>query len=173
LQRLNNNGRSTTTSVANSGAADLAVLLLEHTEEGGCYPGTGSTERVAKCNSTTVDVDLVFADTQNLHVRKRDNTEGLVDLESVNSGLLDLGVLQSLGHSEGGRGGELGRVLLSISPSKNLANRLEVVLLDSSLRRKDESSGAIGEWRGVGRGDGSLLLEGGADSACLGLVELG
>jgi hypothetical protein len=127
---------------------------------------------VAECNSTTVDVDLVFADTKNLHIRKRDDTEGLVDLESINSGLLHLGVLQSLGHSEGGRGGELGRVLLSISPSKNLANWLQVVFLDGSLRRKDKSCSTIRERRGIGRGDGSLLLESGADSACLGLVEL-
>jgi hypothetical protein len=127
---------------------------------------------VAECDSTTVDVDLIFADTKNLHVRKRDDTEGLVDLESINSGLLNLGVLQGLGHSEGWCSGEFGRVLLSISPSKNLANWLQVVLLDGSLGRKDESSGAIGERRGVSRGDGSLLLECGADSACLSLVEL-
>lgn len=99
---------------------------------------------MAERNGTAVEVDPVLVDTQNLHVGKRDNTEGLVDLESVNGRKLYTGVLQSLGHSERRCGGELGRVLLSITPSKDLANGLEVVFLDSGLGGKDESSGAIG-----------------------------
>lgn len=81
-------------------------------------------------------------------------------------------MLQSLGHGKSGCGGELRRVLLSITPAEDLANGLQVVFLDCSLGGEDKGSSTVGEGRGVGRGNGSLLLEGGADSACLGLVEL-
>jgi hypothetical protein len=127
---------------------------------------------VTERNSTTVEVDLVLLDVQNLHVGKRDDTESLVDLKSINGGQLDLGVLQSLGHRESRCRGELGRILLSITPPKDLANRLQVVLLDGSLGREDKGGSAVGERRGVGRGDGSILLEGRANRASLGLVEL-
>jgi hypothetical protein len=112
-------------------------------------------------------------DTEDLHVGKRDDTESLVDLESVNRGQLDLGVLESLGHGERRRGGELGWVLLSITPAENLANGLETVLLDGGLGGEDEGSSAVGERGGVGGSYGSVLgLEGRAQCLDLGFVEL-
>jgi hypothetical protein len=82
-------------------------------------------------------------------------------------------VLQSLGHGERRGSGELGGVLLSVTPAEDLSNGLEAVLLDSLLRGKYESSSAIGEGRGVGSGDGSVSrLEGRLQCAGLGLVEL-
>ena len=127
---------------------------------------------MAERNGTTMEVDLVFADVEDLHVRKSDDAESLVDLESIDSGQLDLGVLQSLGHSEGGGGGELGGVLLSISPAEDFANGLQVVLLDGGLGGEHEGGGAIGERRSVGGSDSSVLLESRAHSAGLALVEL-
>lgn len=62
---------------------------------------------MTKGDSTTVKVDLVLADAEKLHVGKSDNTESLVDLESVNVLLLDTGVLESLGHGKSGSSGEL------------------------------------------------------------------
>jgi len=106
-----------------------------------------------------MEVDLIFGDAQNLHVCKRDNTEGLVDFKGIDSGQLDLGVLQSLRYSECGRSGEFGWVLLSIAPAKNLANGLQVVLLDSGFGGENKGSSAIRERRGVGRGDCAVLLE--------------
>ena len=54
-------------------------------------------------------------------------------------------MLQSLGHGERRGGGELGGVLLSVTPAEDLSNGLEAVLLDSLLRGQDESSSAIVE----------------------------
>lgn len=122
--------------------------------------------------STSVKVDLVLLDTENLHVGQRDNAESLVDLESVNIGDVYLGMLQSLGHRQGGGGGELGGVLLSITPAKDLANGLEAMLLDSLFRSKNKGSGAVRKGRGVGGGNGTVLLEGRTQCAGLGLIEL-
>lgn len=116
---------------------------------------------MAECDSTTVQVDLIFLNTKNLHVSEGNDTESLVDLESIDSRELHLCVLQSLGHGERWGSGELGGVLLSVTPAEDLSNGLEAVLLDSLLRGKYESSSAIGEGRGVGSGDGSVSrLEG-------------
>lgn len=127
---------------------------------------------MTESHRTSVEVDLVLLDTEDLHVGQRNNAESLVDLESVNVGNVNLGVLQGLGHGQGGGSSELGGVLLSITPAKDLANGLEAVLLDSLLRSEDKGSGAIREGRGVGGGDGTVLLEGRAECAGLGLVEL-
>jgi hypothetical protein len=40
LQRLNDNGGSTTTTIADTGATNLALLLLKYTEKGCGYPST-------------------------------------------------------------------------------------------------------------------------------------
>lgn len=127
---------------------------------------------MTESHSTSVEVDLVLLDTEDLHVGQRNNAESLIDLESVNLGDVNLGVLEGLGHGKGGGSGELGGVLLSVTPAKDLANGLEAVLLDSLLRSENKGSGAIREGRGVGGGDGTVLLEGGAECAGLGLVEL-
>ena len=146
LQRLDNNGRGTTAAIADAGAANLALLLLEHTEQGRCDPGPRRSERVAQRNGTAVEVDLVFRNAQDLHVGQGNNTKRLVDLKSVDSRQLHVGVLQRLGHGEGGGRGELGGVLLSVTPSENLRNRLEAVLLDSLFRSEDKGSSPIREW---------------------------
>jgi len=172
LQGLNDDSRGATTAVTDTSAADLALLLLQHTKQGGCDPGTGCTESVSKRNSTTVEVDFVFRDTQDLHVGQSNNTEGFVDLERVNGRQLDLGVLESLGHGERRRGGEFGWVLLSIAPAQDLANGLQVVLLDGGFGGEDKGGSAIGERRGVRSGDRAIFLERGSEGACLGLIEL-
>ena len=128
---------------------------------------------MTKRDSATVEVDFVFADFQNLHVCQCDDAESLVDLEGVYSRQIDLSMLQGLGHSKGGSGGELGWVLFGVAPAQNLGNGLQVVLLDGSFRRKDKSGCAVREGRGVGSRDGAVLgLEDRAQSTCLGLVEL-
>lgn len=127
---------------------------------------------MAKSYGTSVKVDLVLGDAKNLHVGECNNAEGLVDLESVDGGDVNLGVLQGLRHGQRRRGGELGRVLLSVTPAKDLADGLQAVLLDSLFRSEDEGRRAVGERRGVRSGDGTILLEGRTKCAGLGLVEL-
>ena len=128
---------------------------------------------MTESHSASVEVDLILLDIEDLHVGQSDNAESLVDLESIDGGDLDLGVLQSLGHSQSGSSGEVGRAVLSITPAKDLADGLQTVLLDSLFRGEDKGGGAIGKRRSVGGGDGTILLEGRAECAGLGLVELG
>jgi hypothetical protein len=145
LQRLNDDGRSATTSVADASATDLALLLPQYTEQCGCNPSTGSTERMAERNGSTVEVDLVFLDAEDLHVGKSDDTERLVDLERIDGGQLNLGVLQGLGHGESRSRGELGRVLLRVTPAEDLTNGLKAVLLNGLFGGKNEGSSAVRE----------------------------
>jgi hypothetical protein len=128
---------------------------------------------VAKSNRTTVQVDLILAQSQQLHVRERNNGESLIDLERIDGALLDPCVLERLGNSERGSGGELGWVLSCVAPAKNLSNGLQAVLLNCLFRGENQSSGSIGKGRGIGGGDGTVLgLEGRAESARFGFIEL-
>ena len=120
-----------------------------------------------------MQVNLLLAQVEQLHIRKRDNAKGLVDLESVHSALLDASMLEGLGDSEGRCGSELGGVLSGVAPAKNLGDGLQVVLLEGGFGDEDEGGAAVGEGRGVGGGDGAVFgLEGGAKGAGFGLVEL-
>ena len=129
---------------------------------------------MTKRNGTSVQVHLVLAEVEQLHVGQSDNRESLVDLKSINSALFDASVLESLGDGKRGRGSELGGVLCSITPAKNLSNGLQVVLLESGFGDEDKGSSAIGQGRGISSGHGTVVgLEGGTESAGLGFVELG
>lgn len=68
LQRLDDNGRGTASAIADTSAANLALLLLEHTEQSGCNPCARGTKGVTESNGTSVKVDLVLADAEDLHV---------------------------------------------------------------------------------------------------------
>lgn len=172
LKLLNDHGGSSTAAVADTNAADLAVLLLKHTKEGGDDPGTRAAKRVAESHSATVQVDLVLVDVEELHVGEGDNGEGLVDLVGVDLLLGHASVLESLRDGESGCGGELGGCVGSITPAENLSDGLKVVLLDVVLAGEDEGGSAVGERRGVGSSDGAVLLEDGTESLGLGLVEV-
>lgn len=128
---------------------------------------------MTESHSASVEVDLVLLDIEDLHIGQSDNAESLVDLERIDGGDVNLGVLQSLGHSQRGSSGEVGRAVLSITPAKDLADGLQTVLLDSLFRGENKSGSTIRERRSVGGGDGTILLEGRAECAGLGLVELG
>lgn len=118
-------------------------------------------------------VDLVLADTQDLHVCESNDTKGLVDLKGVDVVLAHACVLQSLGHGKSRCSGELGGVLSSVTPSEDLCNGLQVELLELGLGDENDGGSAIGEGRGVGCGDGAVSgLEDGLERAGLGLVEL-
>lgn len=172
LQALDNKSTSSSTTVADSGNTNLALLLPENTEEGCDNSCTAGTERVSECNSSTVKVDLVLAQTAKLHICESDNTESLVDLESVNVLLLHTGVLDGLWHGEGGCGGEVHRGVLGFTPAENLCNRLEVELLELGLGNENEGGCTVGKGRGVGCSDGTVLLENRSKARGLGLVEL-
>ena len=66
-------------------------------------------------------------------------------------------MLECLGDGECRGSSEFGGVLGSVSPAKDLADGLEVMLLEGSLRDKDERGGAVGEWRRVGSGYGAVF----------------
>ena len=124
-------------------------------------------------NSTTVDVDLFLRETEELQVGKSHNTEGLVDLEGIDSILGDTGVLESLRDGQSRGSGELAGLLLSVTPAENLGNGLEAKLLDLGLGNQDDSGGAVVQRGGVGGGDSSSTGdEGGLDGTELLGVEL-
>lgn len=129
LQALNDNRARATAAIADTSASNLALLFSQHTEQSSNNPGTACAERVSEGDSTTVKVDLVLAKVQDLHVCKSYNTEGLVDLEGVDRALLNTGVLESFGDGQSRGSGELGRVLSSIAPTKDLSDRLQAQLL--------------------------------------------
>jgi len=133
LQALNNHCTGSTTTVANSSTANLAFLLPKDSKKSGDNPCTTCSERVAEGDGTTVEVDLVLANTEQLHVGERDNTEGLVDLECVDLVLLYTGVLQRFWYGESWCCGELGWIVCSITPTKNLSDWLQTELLQLGL----------------------------------------
>lgn len=142
-QGLDHQSAGTATAVADADAAKLALLCLEDTDQGGQNASTTGTKRVTDGNSTTVDVDLILGEAEQLHVGQSDNTEGLVDLEGVNRLLGHASVLQSLGDSQGGGGGELAGLLLGITPAADLSDGLQAKLLDLSLGHQDDGSGTV------------------------------
>lgn len=173
LKRLNNESRSTATTVADTGYTNLALLFSENSKQSCDNTSSTGTERVAECNSTAVKVDLVLAQAQDLHVGKCDNAESLVDLICVNVILVHASVLQGLWHGKCGCSGELGRVVCGITPAEDLGDGLQVELLQLGFRDKNDGSTAIRQRRSVGGSDGTILgLECGLKRAGLGLVEL-
>lgn len=127
---------------------------------------------MAESNGATVEVDLLLADVEELHVGEGDDGEGLVDLVGVDLGLGDAGVLEGLGDGESRGGGELGGRVSGIAPAEDLSDGLEAVLLHVFLAGEDQGGGAVGEGRGVGGSDGAVLLERRAQGLGLGLVEV-
>ena len=128
---------------------------------------------MAESNSTSVKVDLILADAKELHVGQRNNAESLVDLERIDVFNVNLGVLQGLGHGQSRSCSELGGVLLSITPAKDLANGLQAMLLDGLFGGQNKGGSTIRKRRCVGGGNGTILLERRAERASLRLVELG
>jgi hypothetical protein len=149
LKGLKNQGAGTATTVADANAAELTLLGAQHTKESGHDAGTTGTERVSNGDSTTVDVDLLLGESEKLQIGKGHNTEGLVDLESIDGILSDTGVLKSLGDGQSRGGGELAGLLLSVTPAEDLSNRLETKLLDLGLGNKDNGGGTVVQRRRV------------------------
>lgn len=58
LALLDNDGRSTASTVADGGTAVLAALLVQNRVEGHHHTGTGAAQGMAQGNSTAVHVDL-------------------------------------------------------------------------------------------------------------------
>ncbi|KAI7165201.1 Acetyl-CoA acetyltransferase [Hortaea werneckii] len=83
-------------------------------------------------------VDLLFCQTQQLHVGKRDDRKGLVDLKGIDVLLLDTRVRERLRDGQGRGSGELRWLLGSITPAQNLSDGLQTVLLDVFLACEDE-----------------------------------
>jgi hypothetical protein len=93
---------------------------------------------VAKGNRTSVEVHLILTQSKDLHVCQGNDTEGLVDLKGINGALLNTGMLQGFWDREGRGRGELGRVLCCVAPAEDLADRGEVVFLESGFGDEDE-----------------------------------
>lgn len=172
LQVLDNESRGTTATVANADGTNLGLLLLENRGEGGDDTSTRAAERVANSNGTTVDVDLVGVEAENLHVGKSNDRESLVNLVEFDLVRGQAGVLDSFGNGKSRSNSESLRLALGVTPAENSGNRLEVELLELSLGDKDDGGGAIVDGGGVGGGDTTVWLESRAHGLELGLVEV-
>jgi len=109
---------------------------------------------VTERDSTTVDVDLVIGDVEELLVGKRDDGESLVELIEINLGSINTSSLKSLGNSLSGSSSEPDGVLLVVSIAEDTADNIELVLLGVLARAEDKGGSAIGDDGGVGGGDG-------------------
>lgn len=173
LQRLNNDSTRSTTTIANTSGTNLPTLLLKHIDQRRNDTRTRASQRMTNSNRTTVDVDLLHINIQQLDVGKRNNRESLVDLKEVNLLLGHTGVLEGLGKGKRGGGGELDGSVLSITPAENLSEGGEVELLELRSRDKDNSRGTVVDGGGVRSGDGAAVGdEDGLDALKLLDVEL-
>lgn len=112
-----------------------------------------------------MQVHLLFAQTQQLQIRKRHNAKGFINLESVDVGNADVGVLKGFGDSEGRGGCEFGGFLGGVAPAEDFGNGCEGVAFHERLRDEEESGGTVRERRGVWGSDSSGTVgdEGGFD----------
>src|SRR6478752_1987687 len=159
LQVLDNHSRSTTTTVADTNGTNLGRLLLEDGGKGGDNTGTRASKRVADGNGTTVDINLVRVQTKDLHVSESNGGEGLVDLVVLDLVGGQTSVLDGLGNGQSGSDGETLRLTLSITPTKDLGNRLKVELLELSLGDEDNGGGTIVDGSSVRSSDSTIRLE--------------
>jgi hypothetical protein len=159
LQVLNDQSGSTAATVANTNGTNLGLLLLEHGGKGGDNTSTRAAKRVANGNGTTKDVNLLRLKTEDLHVGEGNGREGLVDLVVLDLLSGQTGVLDGLGNGQSRSNSETLRLTLSITPTKDLGNGLEVELLELGLRNEDNSGGTIVDGGSVGSSDGTVRLE--------------
>lgn len=105
---------------------------------------------MSKRDGAAVQIDLLFAQAQELQVGERNNAESFVDLEGVNLLNLDVGVLQRLGDRERGCRRELRRFLCRVAPAEDAGQRGERVGFQKRFRHEEERRCAVGERRRVG-----------------------
>ena len=68
-------------------------------------------------DSSSMKIDFVGRQSQQLHVRKRNDTECLVDLKGINIVLVHARMFQSLGNCQCGGGGEFAGLMCCVTPS--------------------------------------------------------
>ena len=164
LQVLNNEGRSTATTVADTGAAVPGLLLLQDRGEGCEDTGARGTERVADGNRATEDVDALGVEAEDLNVGQGNNGESLVDLVEVNVLLGQTSVLDGLGDGQGRGSGEALGLMGGIGPANDLGKGLDTELLKLALRDEDNSGSTVVDGRSVGGSDGAVGDEDSAGS---------
>ena len=118
-----------------------------------------------------VDVDLVVGDVESVHGQQGDHCEGLVDLEQVDVLDRPVELLHQLVDGAHRGDGEFAGVLGVGAVAQHARQGLGAEAIRCCLAGQDQRRGAVGDGAGVGRGDGALLGEGGAQRADL--VQLG
>lgn len=157
LQILNNQSRSTATTVADASNTNLALLLPQDRGESGDNTSTRSAQRMADSNGATKDIDLFGVKTKKLDVGEGNNGESLVDLIVVDIISSNASMLDSLGDSKRRGNGEAGRVASGIAPTKDLGKGLDAELLELALRDKHNSGSAVVDGSSVGGGDSAAV----------------
>src|ERR1700760_2123102 len=89
---LQNQCTCTTSTVANTNTSNLTALFFQNTQQCGNNSGTAGSQWMSQGDSASMEIDLIFCDSQQLHVRQSDNAESLVDFKSINLLLCHLGL---------------------------------------------------------------------------------
>lgn len=155
LQRLQHQRASPPAPVTDACHAQLALLLPQHAQQRRHDPRPAATERVPERDGAPVQIDLFLAQVQQLQVCERDDRERLVDLERVDVGDIDAGVLEGFRDGERGRGGKLRGRLRGVAPAKDAGEGSEGVGFQEGFRDDEDGGGAIGKGGGVWGGDGA------------------
>lgn len=157
---LDDDGRSATTTVADTGAAVLARLerMCERDDD----PGTRASDGVTKRDTAAKNVDLASVEAQHLVVGECHGGKGLVDLKERDVVLGQAGAFERLGDGIGGGDGEVDRCACRIRKRNDLGERLDVHLLHLGGRSEHNGRGTIVERRRVGSGNGTVLVKHGS-----------
>jgi len=110
---------------------------------------------VAHRDGSSMGVNLLYWDSEDLLVRQSNDTESLVDLKVVDVLEGNTSVSEGLGDSKRGGSGELDGLVSSLSPAEDLGYRGEIVFLESGGGDEDDGGGTVGERGSIGGGDGT------------------
>src|SRR5690554_3265032 len=159
---LDDDGISLTATTTEGGGADSATACHQCVDQSDHETGAGRPERVTQCHGATVDVDPVDRQVEESGRPQRNGGEGLVDLDDVEVGGGETGLLQGDGQGLGGtlvkRGVDTAHLSVGEDPGENRRPHG----LGRLLRGDYHGGCSVRDLRGVGGGDGAPCRERGA-----------
>ncbi len=118
---------------------------------------------MAQGGGAAVDVDLLVRQLEVGHGGHGDHREGLVDFVEVHVLGLPAGLGEEVLQRAHGGGGEPVRLLRVLAVGDDARQRFDAELFSGGCAHQHHGGRAVGNRRGVGGGDGAVLLEGGLE----------
>ena len=128
-------------------------------EESSNHTSSGHTERVTNGDGTSVDVDLVPAETKLLDTVSGLRGEGFVDLKEINVLKLETGLLDGGGDGNSGSDSHDSGVDTNNGGGAEDSHHLESKLLGDRTAHSEDNSSTITDLTGVSSSGASILLE--------------